>query len=445
MFKADTKQKSRMLRLIGLLVLLACVATILLSGVTRLSEQYVRQTLVQLNDRLASEASRYGRKARLSYGDVRMEGWGYNKQAVVDNVRVELAFPGEHGGVQQSFSTAKMTITPDLSGQNRLTLVFADPLQLSEDGRLRAAISFAQPLRYLYSEAEENGQRVVAHQVVFPPEIILEEMAASATQPSVRTVIAYEHPSLQMRVWPESSESETTYGFSNIRLSGEGGPEVTIAALSGQHHERQPDMLSTEGKYMFNLSDMVQHNADKAGAPYSVAADVSYKGAKADADALNWDSMQMAINKFSLLSDEFKIRASGDVEIRPDDPMPSGNVDVNIENADRLAASEMVPEFMRPVVSNALEKIAGGPVSEKSNLSILLKREKNGVFFIGNTTFEALAATVFGDMMKAMNGAQGASPAAGGEEGSESLASPTTTQLPGMAPEPPAPAEPAKE
>ncbi len=76
--------------IIGMSVLALAVIFILFSGSSELKEEQVTALLVRFDRYITEQAKQQDREAYFRHGAVQMEGWGYDKKAIVSNVSLEI-------------------------------------------------------------------------------------------------------------------------------------------------------------------------------------------------------------------------------------------------------------------------------------------------------------------------------------------------------------------
>ncbi|MDE3060523.1 MAG: hypothetical protein KGJ06_05880, partial [Pseudomonadota bacterium] len=268
-----------------------------------------------------------------------------------------------------------------------------------ENDQPRAIVSFSAPVKYGYALEHQGNNHYVLQSLHLPNRITLTG-TPSAGEPPMRTVITYDaNPVLRVKIQQEQGLRDTLYEFHHVTVAMNDAVEATIASILGHFDGKTGPNGKPEGKYTLAVAGLVPHGGNAPA--YNLSADIDYSAEPpAGPQGTVAAGEQMQINRFELKSDLFSIHAAGTVVTAGDDPLPYGNVTLNIDNVPQFLASSLVPADMRPSVSDALQKITGAPAAAQAGAQIPMKRDKNGTFYIGNSTFEALAASALANMLQ---------------------------------------------
>ena len=407
-----------------------------------ISKEIVENELQNLSAQISEEALAQGKTAKLTYGEVEITGWGYNKKAVIHNPSVEVAADAPLGK-SWVVSTDSVVGEADPTNAQRVILSAAAPFNISEDGKQKSVVSFAEPLKYAYTQLNVDGVKTAEQDIFVPTQISISPVAAPvdgaspqvapvAEAPKGGTIISFATaPTLQILSSAEKNKRIVSYNFSGLSVATDDGNKVTVGSIIGKFDKEDGEGTgSFLAKYSLALGDVVLANAANSSKPYEFNLDTAIAGTitapkavelpvtpVADASALSQSltsqapvapapiaptpvvSKKITVNEISLASADFKIHAAGDISVESDDPLPSGLVNFQIDNLQKFLGSEIVPAEMRGVVEGVLEKMTGQPVSKQENAAIPFKRDKNGVLYLGNSTFEALTANVLGSVL----------------------------------------------
>jgi hypothetical protein len=408
MRKSGKRRYHPMSAALGVAILAASILVILFTGAPGMTQIDIEQHLKQFSTDIGSEAAGSGREAKFNWGNITIEGWGYNKHGMVDDVSFELAEKSLLDTTRWTLSTAKMHVYPDPSMLRRLIFVFSEPVNVIENGQLKSIMTFSSPLKYVYYDGLLHKVHVIEHAVHLPEQITLTPAktidAASKDVPGNVMITYDKDPVWKFKSMPDSGERESEYLFRNMKIASQDGTQATIASISGGFKEKPGDDKRPLGNYKLAVIDLALRDSDKSTKSYSLSADINYTGNLPDMKqgrlvAATGDT-ELTLNQVQLTTDDFKVKASGTISMVNEDPLPSGKLDIDIDNVQKLVASELIPASSRRVVASALQKITGQPFESLTNVTIPLKREKNGLLYVGTVTFEELAAATFSDMLK---------------------------------------------
>lgn len=389
-----------------------------------LGRDIVENSLQQLSQQLENAGRKYGKEVKLSHGKIDIEGWGYNKQAVVHDVVIEVTGDVIGHPMKFIFSTENMVISSGPGGPGQLIMLLSKPVNLSRNGVPVKSFVFSEPLLYSYAQMKTGGGQAFRHDIALPKKIVLlepqPENIADGTKNSdgqvdnEEAVLNFDKsPTAQILYMPEQRARATTIDFSGFTLSKHGENIITIGSFNTRINEGSGDAEGRiAGKYKLEIADMVLYKDKDSTKPYALKIDTDYtvdtnkqKTSDANPDASSSftpdpslnntgpdENRDVVVNEISLSNPDFKLIAAGKISNIKGDPLPSGDMNVEIDNLQQFMASEFVAMEGKTMIEAALVKITGQPLAEQTQVSIPMKREKSGIFYIGKTTFEELVS-----------------------------------------------------
>lgn len=389
---------SARLRAAGVAVIAASIAVILTVGRKPLTSAGVEESLKRFADYVATDAAKSGKEGRFTHGAVDMRGWFLTPHALVQDVALEVKKQSLLESVSWVLSTPRMAVVPDQVMARRVYYVFAEPVTVKKNGRDVAGISFSEPLKYGQMESRRGGAMSLIQDFQLPASITLTPLENGEGGP---VVISYDrNPTMEIISSLEHSERQAEYAFRNITVTSGAETPLVIGSLRSQLTERPGADGVLDGRYVLTLAALKTGATPK---PCDVAADISYTGDQPLMKLAGYvsGSQETAVNMHSVALDcaDFKIVAGGTLARSPEDPLPSGQVKLTFENIHRLLASGLLSQQGRGLLTQLLVKVTGQPVDTLTHVEIPLKREKNGTFYVGDVTFEELAASLLTGML----------------------------------------------
>jgi hypothetical protein len=405
-----------------------------------ISKELVESNLKDFSDELSEVADAHGKTAKLSYGEIEITGFGYAKKAIIHNPSVDVAIKGVESGRAWSLSTDSLSVDADPMNSSHIMVTAANPILISEDGKPSQTISFSEPFMLGYGKLEDSsGANILQHDVFLPKQITISHENATAEQAKGQTLITFSSvPSFKIISIPEQKKKLVNYDFTGVEVSTDEGSKTAIGHIYGEFNQQYNDGDKFSVTYNLALSDVVASDSAHSSKPYSFNLDVAVDGepalpkpvvaAESPADAsaqavapvaptsavpvVPYVNKKVSIKQFAFSGADFKVGASGDIAVDSEDPLPTGLVTLQIDNLQNFLSSEVVPSGSRGVLEAVLERMIGQPVAKQENVSIPLKREKNGSFYLGQTTFEAIASNFLTDILMSHPSSE---PAASGE------------------------------
>ncbi len=383
-----------------------------------LGKEDVESGFQKLSAQLTEIGSPYGRDIKVTHGDISFEGWGYHKRAVVSNVAIEVS--GTLEPIKYTLATDSIVVSSDPINFHRIIMNLGAPIKLLQNESVVNTVTFSEPLVIAYEEMERDNVKASRSDAVFPKQITISksQTASDLIQPGI--VISFASaPTLQFISAPEHKSSSLTYSLSGLSVLDNGQNVVNIGSVTSDISKTSGDAEGRiSGKNIFKASDIVAYINQIATKPYAVNLDADVmldeNPQASDKDESNNSenaynsgvpdrNRDVVINDYTMSNPDFKLRMIGKFSNVKGDPLPVGQLNIDIDNLPKFLSSELVSNFSVSGLSAALAKITGEPVSGQTQVSIPIKREKGGTLYIGKTTFEELVASVFsGSIMPAI-------------------------------------------
>lgn len=402
------RKPSKFANLVGTLLLIGCIAALYMFMPVAITKENVEKHLQLFNTYVSKQSTDNNKEGSFTWGDISLEGWGFEKQALIANPSINLT--DKIDGSKWTIATPSAVATPDRSPD---ILHFAVPgaITLSLNGDLKQTMTFSAPPKYSYFDGNREGMHTLEHDFKLPSQITLTPAKTTDDRgDKISTVvISYDGmPVLRSTVKPEAGERTILAEFSNLRISTDQVEQVVVTTLMSRYSEKKLPENAVEGSYSLMMTDLLLSQADGVMTPYSFSGD--FKFATVPPAPLPTDvnpetttppkaSTEFTISKMQLIASEFEIKLEGKVVASPDDPLLSGDILLEIKNAGNFLASKLVPSEVKPIVESALLKISGQAIDATTTVSLPIKREKNGTLYIGSLTFEELTAAIFADIM----------------------------------------------
>ncbi len=415
------------------IILVAALWLVWFGAGSLLGKPEVENFLQHLSSQLTDSGSKYGRKIKLTHGDIDIEGWGHDKKAIVHNLAIEVSPKDSPVPMVFSLATDEVTISTDPYDFQKLLMKISKPINVLQNGNLIYSIDTSEPLLYRYMQAQSAGIEAFHHDFVLPKHISVIARNASGVNNDQSSKAAKEefsldfanNPIINFMIVPDRNTDSLTYDLSGLTLAMSGEKKLSIGTLKSENNEEPGDEEGRiAGKYNLESENMVLYKGQDSTRPYTLSIDTNTMAdaleskdldepkkpsdAPQDATAMPGYENQrkgalinreVVINKFELSSNDFMIHAKGNFANIKGDPLPSGEVNVEIENLPKFMESELVAIQGKSNVENSLVKITGQPLDGQEKASFAIKREKNGVLYIGNTSFEELMASMLSGMI----------------------------------------------
>lgn len=154
--------------------------------------------------------------------------------------------------------------------------------------------------------------------------------------------------------------------------------------------------------------------------PVTLALDATYEGAvpntpEAIANGNNAQESTITLKTLMLTTKDASLNATANFMANASDVVPVGTANIALTNLPYILAQlkehALISEQSEPLVNSILQHVTGKPVTKLKDVTIPIERTRGGAFKIGNSTFDEIAALLFGQMIQSHTtpGAAGAS------------------------------------
>ncbi len=399
-FSQRNRQKQPLIiRVFGPVIIIILAIYVGLSSAMKVSRDVIEQHLQTLSALIERQAAAAGKEGKLTYGDITFEGFGFDKHAVISNVSISIAENVVTYNNKWSLSTSAIHIAPDAFLDSKFFISLPAPINIIQNSELKYVVSYPTHPKLAYFDGVKGTSQIIEQSLSLPEKIIIspaQSVDDSGVSKSGSVEISYA-PMPLLKSSQNNAEKHRDYDIEikDLKIAGDEGVRLTAGAISSHYSESQVDEGKISGKYILSLTDLLVFGGESITHPYSIHADFDINS-QSGVDDIN-------IEKLSLIGSDFDLSLSGKVMSASDDPLLFGSAKLAVNNAGRFISSELIPQVAKGTIAMALQKLSGSPLEPNTHLELPLKREKNSQFYIGDTSFESLAAAVFNDMMQQQN------------------------------------------
>ncbi len=389
------------------MVILACVVLLILSGNGDiLTQQKTAGYLQRFSYFVQEEAIKQDKEAKFQYGNISMKGWGYDTQAVVSDVSYEILEKSLIDSQRISLSTQSMTVKRQ-GGMGPVQFLFESPINVIKNSQMTNTITPSSAIIYSYSENKASGNPQLFHSIKLPEQMIIAPVPAAGEVEVVkeRVVLSFGPNNLiKAETNADNSASTISYFLPEIKIVNDNSSSISIADLTVNGDMHQVADNKMKGRFEWRATDIVVHDGNRHSKPHSLIFDAEYTGDRLRMDYLrlmpSLDNIDFSVHKIAFMGEDFNIIATGQLSFASSDPLPSGALDVEVLNAENLLSGDLISMPFKAPLRSVLKKISGvkGEFAERTPIAI--KREKNGVLYIGGITFEELTASVIGELFR---------------------------------------------
>lgn len=392
--------------IIGIAVLCITVMFVLFSGNLGLDKNEVLQLLSRFGQYVSKNATERGKTAQFQYATLDISGWGYDRVAHLSNISLNLSETTPMDTERVSFSTEQIDIRKDNSAFNSYVFELSQPVNIIRNSELTHIITGSKPIRYVVNSKNRDSTKLICYGLFLPETLRITPSVIAGEKGPAPERIELDVSSnniINAEVNQDDGNAHVMVQMDNISVSHGTDSLVSIGSISGYVNTQNRQSGSVGGEFDLKISDIAlnKNSVDKS---ISFALEGQYDGAEVEMDYVNMrprmHNMVMNIDKTAIMGSDFDVIGSGHLAFSKDDPLPFGLMEMEIVNPNNLINNKIVPTSIKSFLETALRKASGTNKEFPERITIPLKREKHGAFYIGTLTFEQITAAVVTDFLE---------------------------------------------
>lgn len=451
----ETKSSRRFFLPVAIVIVLVGAIAYIASQ-AGLDKALVKQAVDRFAADLAASTENSPAKMTFSYEDIRLQGGLTDRHAVIVKpvVREEMRRDGD----VTLYRTDEVVLYPKSTDLRSLHVELAKPIRIfEEEGTEVADVTITQrtPITVDVKAEELDGKNYITSKVEFADAYLIDghpENAADAWNKLTLTLAPGATLTRSMieggQNW--TSPSRSSFKAENIKLVPDASPQdaITIEAVDSLFENRINANNINEVKLSANVGPVIAGTEVLPYGPLSAAVDLSFEGnlarsPEAFAEAKSSES-SLKLETFNIKAKDAAIFATADFVSGAGDVLPVGTANITVENLPFVLAElrerGVLADGNEALLTSVLERVTGQNVAASKDISIDIKRVRDGSFQIGDTTFEEIMALLLKGALSQKMQPEPDAPEPAIEEQAPVLEMPLDTS-PQAAPEP-APAEP---
>ncbi|MGE0755069.1 MAG: hypothetical protein AB7L92_07925 [Alphaproteobacteria bacterium] len=403
---------------IGITVLALSVLVILFSGSRGLQAEQVTTLMADFRQYITAQAQRQDRDVQFQHGTMVIEGWGYDKEAHIPDVSLKFSDKTPVGTQTTSYSTELMVIRKDNSVYDGFVVRFPDAINVISDSELVHIINGSAPIQM---DVQQRGAGKDFISLRLPEQLRVTPASGAERQhsPARYELNLSGDNFISRQTNAADGSSQIQYQFPDIKVEHDGTRIFSATSIAGKYDIRKNKESRYYGNFELKGSDVLLPDA-KDDRKLAMVLEGSYTAANITMDSMSlrpaFEDMALTLDKAALMGKDFSVMSSGQLAFSADDPLPHGVLEIEITNADNLVRDELVPLPLKPLLQAALKRASGTKGEFADLTSIPVKREKNGMMYLGGQTFEEITAAVLSDFLSSSIGQKKNDPAAVAED-----------------------------
>lgn len=393
-----------------------------------------------------------------SYKDIKIEGGWSDRHAVLIEPKLEQSPQGLESEEKIIYTTEAALLYAGSSDLSSLKIVLPHPIKgykaQDTSGEVSLTVTQRTPFEIEAEQVTINGKPFIASEIKIPDSLLVDGPQSERGEAWNQFTVSSKPGALVKNTHSTAPDAPQGLGSTEIMieelvLTPENNAEgaISVAKVASNYSNSQTKSGSSSVAVTADVGPITGSASALPYGPIHFTMDMKYEGLLSSApedfanDTTNEKSLKL--ETFNLKAKDAALYATADFVSGAKDVLPVGTANITIENApfilDELRKNGVLDQKNEAMLSAVTQQITGKKLGEEKDVSIDVKRVRDGAFQIGNTTFEELMAIVlraaFSNKMPASE-PQATIPAAPAvtetqkeEKGAEEPAAPATEEV----------------
>lgn len=406
---ADESRLKRRAAGSGIAIFISALVVLILIGFfashSGIDKKLAEKRLAEWTRAAAEMASAHGYLLTFDKEAIEIEGSLFSKRAAVKNATL-MATP-ESGPAEQarSLTTDVFYLDPDMLGGG-LSVIFTEPLlYTTPEGRTR--IVSGEAIEMVVEDYKNDSGSGLAYTLLTPPHLSMERLGRQSDAVISTTDISF-GPNSKVYGMVDQAKGTYTQEAQLMMVSIKRNDRVLGISSFTSVMETANQNGSLLTHYELSLEGLTTNGPLEPLGAMNASLDVEYEEpALVDGQPLNLSlgrDRNITLEKLLVESSSGKLLAKARLRQMQQELMPFGNATLQIENPVTLLAALQKTSALQNIpdelVKTMMQRIAPEWKGDDSPVTIQLKREPNGPFYIGELTFEEFTAVLLSQLLK---------------------------------------------
>lgn len=350
-----------------------------------------------------------------TYQDIKIAGGLTDRHAVIIGPKLEQSPEGLESAQKITYTTEEAVLYPTSSDLSALKIELAKPIKgyKGSDVEGEAAMTAIPRIPFVIDATQKRikGNSFIESRISIPDSLLIDGPQSERGKPWNQFTVSLKPGAYVVNLHsPEADAPEglgkTEIVLDDVKLTPEHDAEaaITIAKVHTHYENMQADDGGSQVTVTADVGPVTGSEKTLPYGPIELALSLSYDGllSSAPQDFANQQEegeKSLKLKTFSLKAKDSALYATADFVSGAKDVLPVGTANVTIENVpfilQELRAQHALDQKNEVILAAITQQVTGKPLGEAKDVSVDIKRVRDGAFQIGNTTFEELAAVVF--------------------------------------------------
>lgn len=405
----ETKSTSRKFILPVILVILLIGGLGYVASKAGLDKALVKQAVDHFAADLAASTEHAPAHMTLTYDDIRLEGGLTNRHAILVNPAIKEVSRRDQSVTH--YRTDEVALYPTSTDLTSLRLEIAKPVRVFRADETLAAATITQRSAIIVNVGPETrgDKNYTITTVALPDAFLIDAHPDNITDPWNRLTLTLAPGATMKRSMIEggadwTSLSDSSFTAKDIKITPDAKPAdaVTIASIDTSFTNTLNEQNLNHVTLNANIGPIDSSDELLPYGPLTAIIELDFEGVlrrspEAFAEAKSNES-SLKLETFSIKGKDAAIYATADFVSGATDVLPVGTANLTVENLPFVLGELRAREKLKPqeeqILAAVIQRATGKKLGDTTDLTIDIKRVRDGAFQIGDTTFEEVMALV---------------------------------------------------
>lgn len=349
----------------------------------------------------------------LTYKDIRIEGGFGDRHAVIVEPQLKQSPEALESEEMVIYTTDAVLLYPHSSDLSTLKLVLPHPIRgyRGVDTSVEPSITVTQrlPIEVTAETETINGKSFVVSHIALPDSLLIDGRPSERDKPWNQMTMNMKPGATIVNSHTNSPNAPEGLGRTEINLEDvvitpqhDPADAITIKKFVTRYNNTQDKNGGSHVEVTADVGPVTGNEKTIPYAPMEFTMQLGYEGllssAPEDFASDTGKEKSLKIETLNLKMKDAAIYATADFVSGAKDILPVGTANLTVENVPFLLgewrASTLWSKDKETILDAAIALVTGKKLAESKDISIDIKRVRDGAFQIGHTTFEELMALV---------------------------------------------------
>lgn len=407
---ATSPSSSRKWAILVVMGILAVGATAYIASRTGLDKALVKEAVDNFSAELKASSND---TLSFSYEDITIEGGFRDRHAIIKNPVLQQSPEGMESEQHIYYTTNAITLHANASDLSSMKLLMPHPIKgfkgSTMEGEAQLTVIQKAPVVAHIESTKQDGIPFVETRIELPDSMLVDGPESERGEPWNQFTLGLKEGGtvfLSHSTAPDAPEGlgKTDINLQDIVITPEhdAKDEIRIAQFVSHYGNVQDDKGKSKVSMTTDIGPITGSESALPYGPIEFSLNASYEGllstAPEDFASNQGNEKALKIETLSLKAKEAALYATADFVSGAKDILPVGTANITLENVPfilkEMRKHKVLDASKEALFDAVVSEVTGTKLAETKDLTIDVKRVRDGAFQIGNSTFEELMALV---------------------------------------------------